>query len=41
MKAGDLVRNRTTGDLAIVAKRGRGDLGIWKNNYKKEIWSKE
>ena len=29
MKAGDLVRNRTTGDLAIVAKRGHGDLGIW------------
>jgi hypothetical protein len=29
MKSGDLVRNKATGDLAIVAKRGEGDLGIW------------
>ena len=29
MKAGDLVRNKATGDLAIVAKRGEGDLDIW------------
>ena len=29
MKSGDLVRNKATGDLAIVAKRGDGELGIW------------
>ena len=29
MKSGDLVRNKATGDLAIVAKRGEGDLDIW------------
>ena len=29
MKTGDLVRNKATGDLAIVAKRGEGDLDIW------------
>ncbi len=29
MKSGDLVRNKATGDLAIVAKRGEGDLSIW------------
>ena len=29
MKAGDLVRNKATGDLAIVAKRGEGNLSIW------------
>ena len=29
MKTGDLVRNKATGDLAIVKKRGEGDLNIW------------
>ena len=29
MKAGDLVRNKATGDLAIVARRGEGDLDLW------------
>ena len=29
MKSGDLVRNKATGDLAIVAKRGEGDLDVW------------
>ena len=29
MKAGDLVRNKATGDLAIVKNRGKGDLAIW------------
>jgi hypothetical protein len=29
MKAGDLVRNKATGALAIVASRGNGDLDIW------------
>ena len=24
-----MVRNKATGDLAIVAKRGEGDLDIW------------
>ena len=29
MKAGDLVRNKTTGELAIVQSRGEGELAIW------------
>tara|TARA_R110002020_G_scaffold353979_1_gene566784 strand:- start:412 stop:618 length:207 start_codon:yes stop_codon:yes gene_type:complete len=29
MKSGDLVRNKATGDLAIVASRGPGALGMW------------
>ena len=29
MKAGDLVRNKATGELAIVRQRGEGDLAIW------------
>ena len=29
MKAGDLVRNKATGELAIVKQRGDGDLAIW------------
>ena len=29
MKPGDLVRNKATGDLAIVAKRGDDELDIW------------
>jgi hypothetical protein len=29
MKPGDLVRNKATGDLAIVAKRGEDELDIW------------
>lgn len=29
MKAGDLVRNRSTGELAIVRNRGEGELAIW------------
>ena len=29
MKAGDLVRNKATGELAIVKNRGEGDLAIW------------
>ena len=29
MKAGDLVRNKTTGELAIVHSRGAGELAIW------------
>ena len=28
MKSGDLVRNKATGDLAIVAKRGEGDSAL-------------
>ena len=29
MKPGDLVRNKATGELAIVAGRGKGGLNIW------------
>jgi hypothetical protein len=29
VKAGDLVRNKATGELAIVKQRGEGDLAIW------------
>jgi|TARA_R100000455_G_C6179293_1_gene57761 hypothetical protein len=29
VKAGDLVRNKATGELAIVKSRGDGDLAIW------------
>jgi hypothetical protein len=29
MKPGDLVRNKATGELAIVAGRGEGGLNIW------------
>ena len=29
MKVGDLVRNKATGELAIVKQRGEGDLAIW------------
>jgi len=29
VKVGDLVRNKATGELAIVKKRGEGDLAIW------------
>ena len=29
MKAGDLVRHKETGELAIVKQRGDGDLAIW------------
>ena len=29
MKAGDLVKNKATGELAIVRHRGEGDLAIW------------
>ncbi len=29
MKAGDLVRHKATGELAIVRQRGKGDLAIW------------
>jgi hypothetical protein len=29
VKAGDLVRNKETGELAIVKHRGEGDLALW------------
>ena len=29
MKVGDLVRNKATGELAIVTGRGKGELQIW------------
>lgn len=29
MKVGDLVRNKATGDLAVIIDVGKGDVKIW------------
>tara|TARA_Y100000114_G_scaffold92103_2_gene85561 strand:- start:829 stop:1026 length:198 start_codon:yes stop_codon:yes gene_type:complete len=43
MKAGDLVRHKATGELAIVRRRGKGDLAIWMTlvPFKSQLIDKE
>ena len=43
MKAGDLVRHKATGELAIVKQRGNGDLAIWMTliPFKSQLIDKE